>query len=172
METKYNSVLYLFILLFMFLGCSDQNKENKIVNNSYKGLGVFLYYEIDGGSMYEVKFIPFHFKDKEENITLKTIHSNPDNIVFERGISFGSFRDRDDILFEVFKGSKSCGDINYCFAYVDFEENEQKKIDKEYKKRGYASKVCIDEKKIKVIYDPTEVMAKYLIKIKTLKIIE
>lgn len=176
METNYNRALYLFVLLFALLGCSNHENEYKIVNNSYRGLGVFLYYEIDGGSLYEVKFIPFHFENEKkrrmESVSLNTIYSNTDDIVFERGISLGSFRDRDDVLYDVFKNSKSCGDINYCFVYIDFKENNQKAIDKWYKKSGYTTKVCIGEKDIKVIYDPTQIYIEDLIKIKTLNIIK
>lgn len=170
MET--NKILYLLVLLHLFLGCSNYKKENEIINNSYKGLGVFFYNEIDGGSVYEIKFIPFHLKNENviENISLPKIFSKQNEIIFEKGISFNSFRDR-DVFDSIFTNSKSCGDIKYCFVYIDFIENEQNVIDKWYKKRGYSSEVCIGDEKYKVTYDPTEIMAKYLIKIKTLNII-
>lgn len=167
-------IIYFFILLFVLLGCSNQEGKYKIINNSYKGLGIFFYNEIDSGSVYEVKFIPFHFKNDEvfENITLQTIYSKQNNIVFEKGISFNSFRNG-DVLDSIFINSKSCGDIKFCFVYIDFTENDQDVIDKWYKKRGYSSKVCIeDKKKFKVIYDPTEIMTKDLIKIKALNTIK
>lgn len=176
METKYNRVLFLFILLFALLGCSNHENEYRIINNSYKGLGVFLYYEIDGGSLYEVKFIPFHFNnekiEKAENLSLNMIYSKSDNIVFERGLSFGSFRDRNGVLYDIFKNSKSCGDINYCFVYIDFKESEQDKVDKWYNRKGYSSKVCVGDKDFKVIYDPTQIYIEDLINIKTLNIIK
>ena len=92
--------------------------------------------------------------------------------MFERGISFGSFKDKDNALYDVFKNSKSCGDINYCFVYVDFKESNQKTIDKWYKKSGYTTNVCIGGKKIKVIYDPTQIYIDDLVRIKTLNIIK
>ena len=52
------------------------------------------------------------------------IEKESNNLIFERGISFNSFRE-EDILDKIFINSKPCGDIKYCFVYVDFKEYEE-----------------------------------------------
>lgn len=85
LNKKIKNFCYLFLLLFS-LGCTNNN----IINNfSYKGLGVFYYFEIDSGSYYDMIFIPFHFKvtiDNPEELTMQMILQNKENIIFERGL--------------------------------------------------------------------------------------
>jgi hypothetical protein len=100
--------LYLhFLILIVLFGCIKKN-EDKILDNTYKGFGIFFYHEIDSGNLYEMKFIPFHV-NKTDEISLKIIEKESKNLIFERGISFNSFRK--DILDQIFINSKSCGDI-------------------------------------------------------------
>lgn len=178
-----------YILLFIFIfGCTDTNSTNttnnintnaintKTINgNSYKGLGIFYYFEIDSGSYYDMVFIPFHFKENLGNIkeiSKKRILQNAESIIFEKGLGFGTFSN-DDIFDKVFLNSESCETKKYCFAYVDFVENDQKEIKKwDYYKKEFSIRICID-KNIKIVkYDHTKNAARDLIKINTLKIIK
>lgn len=177
-KKKNKIVCYLFSLLFTF-GCTDTNNtttNNKIINgNSYKGLGVFYYFEIDSGSYYDMIFIPFHFKENLGNvkeISKQTILQNTESIIFEKGLGFGTFSN-EDIFDKVFLNSESCETKKYCFAYVDFVENNQTEIKKNnYYKKEFPIRICIG-KDIKIVkYDHAKNAARDLIKINTLKIIK
>ena len=161
------------LILSLLLLLSEQ-ESNKIVNNSYKGYGIFFYQKIDSGSIYEVIFIPFHFKNKyiTDTISLASLEANADNIIFERGISMGAFRDEEPLT-DVFEQAIPCGkDGMYCLAYVEFNENPQEEINKWYKKRGYTWNICLGNKITKVTYDPTEIYVSHLIIFDSLEIIK
>ena len=168
---KIKIICFLFLLLFS-LGCTNSNFIDK---NSYKGLGVFYYFEIDSGSYYDMIFIPFHFKGNLENpkeISKQAILQNKEDIIFERGLGFGTFSNK-DIFDKVFLNSEACETKKYCFAYVDFVENNQKEIKKwDYNKKELSIRICMD-KNIKIVkYYHTKNAARNLIKINTLKIIK
>lgn len=176
MIKKKNKIVgFLFLLLFTF-GCTDNTNNSKIINgNSYKGLGIFYYFEIDSGSYYDMIFIPFHFKENLGNIkeiSKQRILQNKESIIFEKGLGFGTFSN-EDIFDKVFLNSEPCETKKYCFAYVDFVENNQTEIKKwNYYKKEFSIRICID-KGIKIVkYYHTKNAARDLIKINTLKIIK
>lgn len=172
-KKKIKIVGYLLLLLFTF-GCTDTN--TKINKNSYKGLGVFCYFKIDSGSYYNMIFIPFHFKENlgnPEDISKQRILQNKESIIFEKELGFGTFSN-DDIFDNVFLNSEPCEESKkYCFAYVDFKENNQKEIRKwNYGDKELSVKICMD-KDIKIVkFYPTNNAGRDLIKINTLKIIK
>lgn len=172
-KKKIKIAAYLVLLQFTF-GCT---KNNNIINeNSYKGLGLFYYFEIDSGSYYNMIFIPFHFKstvESPEKISKQTILQNTENIIFEKGLGFGTFRNK-DIFDKVFLNSEPCQTKKYCIAYVDFVENDQKEIQKwDYDKNELSIRICIIDKGLKIVkYYNTKNAARDLIKINTLKIIQ
>lgn len=170
-KKKIKIVVCLLLLLLTF-GCTNSNIINE---NSYKGLGVFYYFEIDSGSYYDMVFIPFHFKVNTENpkdISKQKILQNAKNIIFEKGLGFGTFKN-EDIFDDIFLNSEPCETKKYCFAYVDFVENNQKEVKKwDYDKKELSIRICIDNN-IKIAkYYHTQNAARNLIKINTLKIIK
>lgn len=175
-KKKIKIVGYLFLLLFTFECTDTNNTNNKIINgNSYKGLGIFYYFEIDSGSYYDMVFIPFHFKENLRNIkeiSKQRILQNTESIIFEKGLGFGTFSNK-DIFDKVFLNSEPCETKKYCFAYVDFVENKQTEIKKwNYDKKEFSIRICID-KGVKIVkYYHTKNAARDLIKINTLKIIK
>ncbi len=175
------------LLLFLFaFGCTDTNStknpnkinntNNKIINGkTYKGLGIFYYFEIDSGSSYDMIFIPFHFKDNIGNIkeiSKQKILQNTESMIFEKGLGFSTFSN-EDIFDKVFLNSEPCEKKRYCFAYVDFVENNQTEIKKwDYYKKEFSIRICID-KGVKIVkYNHASNAARDLIKINTLKIIK
>lgn len=155
---------------------NTNNTNNGIINgNSYKGLGIFYYFEVDSGSSYDMIFIPFHFKENPGNIkgiSKQKILQNTENIILEKGLGFSTFNNK-DIFDKVFLNSEPCETKKYCFAYVDFVENNQTEIEKwNYYKKEFSIRICID-KGVKVVkYNHASNAARDLIKINTLKIIK
>ncbi|ASK31925.1 hypothetical protein CEY12_18225 [Chryseobacterium sp. T16E-39] len=174
LKKKIKILCFLLLLIFTF-GCTNNNNNNSINENSYKGLGIFYYFEIDSGSYYDMIFIPFHFKinlEDPKEISKQKILQNAKSIIFERGLGFGTFRNG-DIFDKVFLNSESCETKKYCFAYVDFVQNDQKEIKKwNYDKKELSIRICIDKDMKIVKYYHTKNAARNLIKINTLKIIK
>ncbi|MCI0501799.1 MAG: hypothetical protein L0Y61_08680 [Epsilonproteobacteria bacterium] len=174
-KKKIKIACYLLLFFFTF-GCTDTTTYNKIINgNSYKGLGVFYYFEIDSGSSYDMIFIPFHFKENLGNfkeISKQTILQNTESIIFEKGLGFGTFSNQ-DIFDKVFLNSEPCETKKYCFAYVDFVENNQTEIKKmNHYNKEFSIRICLGND-IKIVkYDHAKNAARDLIKINTLKIIK
>lgn len=163
-----------FLLLFFpVLGCSDQQT---IEGYTYKGLGIFCYFEIDSGSYYDMVFIPFHLKENSgnpEEISRRKILEHPENIIFERGLGFGTFRHK-DIFDEIFLHSEPCEETKkYCFVYVNFEENKQTETEKwNYYKKDFSIRICLNNRMKIVKYDHTKNAARDLIRISALKIVK
>jgi len=175
-KKKIKIISFLFLLLFTF-GCTKNPTNTNIIDkNSYKGLGVFYYFEIDSGSHYNMIFLPFHFKENlenPENISKQMILQNKENIIFEKGLGFGTFSN-DDIFDKVFLNSEPCEESKkYCFVYIDFKENKQKEIRKwNYGDKELSVRICLDKDNEIVNFYPTNNAGRDLIKIKTLKIIK
>lgn len=175
-KKKIKIISFLFLLLFIF-GCTKDttNSNNNIINkNSYKGLGVFYYFEIDSGNYYNMIFIPFHFKENlenPENISKQRILQNKGNIIFEKGLGFGTFSN-DDIFDKIFLNSETCEESKkYCFVYVDFKENPQKEIRKwNYGDKELSIRICLDKDNKIVNFYPTNNAGRDLIKINTLQV--
>ncbi|WP_232706672.1 hypothetical protein [Epilithonimonas sp. JDS] len=174
---KKNKICYLLFAILLF-GCTENtsNTNDNIINrNSYKGLGVFYYFEIDSGSRYTMVFIPFHFKENVKNLkglSKQRILQNTQNIIFEKGLGFGTFSN-ENVFDEIFSNSQPCETKKYCFAYVDFIENDQTEIEKKlFDKKELSIRICTNEGVQIVKYYQYENNGRDLIKINTLKIIQ
>ena len=73
------------------------------------------------------------FKENVGNIkqiSKQKILQNTESIIFEKGLGFGTFSNK-DIFDKVFLNSEPCETKKkYCFAYVNFDKNKHTKNNK------------------------------------------